>query len=66
VSIDLTTHIHQPQVVLDDDEWLTGSFEVETSRAGLAVEHGWIAGPDGCLVAESFQTRLTRAGLNSA
>lgn len=59
VSIDLTTHIHQPQVALDDDAWLTGSFEVETSRAGLAVEHGRIAGPDGCLVAESFQTRLT-------
>lgn len=59
VSIDLTTHIHQPHVVLGDDDWLTGAFEIETSAAGLAVEHGRIAERDGTLVAESFQTRLT-------
>ena len=59
VSIDLTTHIHQPHVVLGDDEWLTGAFEVETSSGGLAVEHGRIAHRDGTMVAESFQTRLT-------
>lgn len=59
VSIDLTTHIHRPDVVLGDDEWLTGSFEVQTSSHGLAVEHGVIATVDGTLVAESFQTRLT-------
>jgi acyl-CoA thioesterase len=59
VSIDLTTHIHHPQIVLGDDEWLTGAFEVETSVGGLAVEHGRIATSDGTLVAESFQTRLT-------
>jgi acyl-CoA thioesterase len=59
VSIDLTTHFHQPSVVLGDDEWLIGSFEVETSSAGIAVEHGRIARRDGRLVAESFQTRLT-------
>ncbi len=62
VSIDLTTHIHRPEVVLGDDEWLTGEFAIETSRAGLAVEHGRIAGHDGVLVAESFQTRLTVTG----
>ena len=62
VSIDLTTHIHQPRVTLGDDQWLTGAFEVETSAAGLAVEHGRIAHQDGTLVAESFQTRLTTLG----
>ena len=61
VSIDLTTHIHRPEVALADDEWLAGSFEVETSSAGLAVEHGVLAMTDGTLVAESFQTRLTAA-----
>jgi acyl-CoA thioesterase len=59
VSIDLTTHIHQAHLVLGDDEWLTGTFTIETSTAGLAVEHGHIARRDGTLVAESFQTRLT-------
>jgi len=59
VSVDLTIHIHQPNVVLGDDEWLTGSFEVENSSAGLAVEHGRIGRRDGRVVAESFQTRLT-------
>lgn len=59
VSIDLTTHIHSPKVALADDEWLIGSFEVETSSAGLAVERGVLARTDGTLVAESFQTRLT-------
>ena len=59
VSIDLTTHIHQPRVVLGEAAWLTGVFEVETSSGGLAVEHGRLATSDGTLVAESFQTRLT-------
>lgn len=59
VSVDLTTHIHRPHVVLDDDEWLVGSFAIETSGGGLAVEHGTIATIDGTIVAESFQTRLT-------
>ena len=62
VSIDLTTHIHQPRVVLGEGDWLTGSFEIETSAAGLATEHGRIARRDGTLVAESFQTRLTAQG----
>jgi len=59
VSIDLTTHIHRPEVTLGHDEWLVGSFKVETSSAGLAVERGVLATTDGTLVAESFQTRLT-------
>jgi len=59
VSVDLTTHVHRPEVTLADDEWLVGRFEVETSSAGLAVERGVIATTDGTLVAESFQTRLT-------
>ncbi len=59
VSIDLTAHIHEPELVLGPDEWLTASFEIATSTGGLAVEHGRIATTDGSLVAESFQTRLT-------
>ncbi len=62
VSIDLTTHIHRPSVVLGVDEWLIGMFSIETSTGGLAVEHGVIATQDGTLVAESFQTRLTATG----
>jgi acyl-CoA thioesterase len=62
VSIDLTTHIHRPHVVLDADAWLTGAFEITTSGGGLAVEHGHIATLDGVLVAESFQTRLMATG----
>ena len=62
VSIDLTTHIHQPRLVLGDGDWLTGAFEIQTSAGGLAVEHGRIAERDGTLVAESFQTRLTAQG----
>ncbi len=61
VSIDLTTHVHQPHLVLGD-AWLTGSFSIETSSGGLAVEHGVLAEQDGTLVAESFQTRLTAEG----
>ena len=62
VSVDLTTHIHQPKVVLGEGDWLTGAFEIETSADGLAIEHGRIARRDGTLVAESFQTRLTAQG----
>lgn len=59
VSIDLTTHVHQPDVRLGDDDWLRARFEIRTSTNGLAVEHGLITLGDGTLVAESFQTRLT-------
>lgn len=61
VSIDLTTHVHQPHLLLGD-EWLTGEFRIETSGGGLAVEHGVLARRDGTRVAESFQTRLTATG----
>lgn len=59
VSVDLTTHIHRPEQTLGSDEWLLGSFQVDESTHGLAVEHGVIAAQDGTLIAESFQTRLT-------
>ena len=59
VSVDLTTHVHRSGLTLGDDEWLQGSFEVDNSTRGLAVEHGVIAAQDGTLIAESFQTRLT-------
>jgi acyl-CoA thioesterase len=59
VSIDLTTHIHQPDLLLGDDDWLRARFEIRTSTSGLAVEHGLITTADGTPVAESFQTRLT-------
>lgn len=62
VSIDLTTHVHQAHVELGPDEWLKAAFEIEHSTGGLAVEHGRIVAPDGSLVAESFQTRLTAQG----
>lgn len=62
VSVDLTTHIHNPSFPLAEDQWLAGQFEIETSTNGLAVEHGVIATTDGVLVAESFQTRLTTTG----
>jgi acyl-CoA thioesterase len=58
VSIDLTTHIHEPDVRLGDDDWLCARFEIRTSTNGLAVEHGLITTDDGTSVAESFQTRL--------
>lgn len=57
ISIDLTTHVHRTLPNLDDDEWLTASFEITTSAGGLATEHGRIATMDGLLLAESFQTR---------
>jgi acyl-CoA thioesterase len=59
VSIDLTTHVHQPELLLGDDDWLCALFEIRTSANGLAVEHGLITAGDGTPVAESFQTRLT-------
>lgn len=59
VSVDLTTHIHQPDVRLGDDDWLCARFEIRTSTNGLAVEHGLITTDDGTPVAESLQTRLT-------
>jgi acyl-CoA thioesterase len=59
VSIDLTTHIHRPHFPLGDGEWLAGEYDIENSSAGLAVERGRIVGPDGTLVVESIQTRLT-------
>jgi acyl-CoA thioesterase len=61
VSVDLTTHIHRPNLTLGRDEWLLGSFQVDDSAQGLAVEHGIIAAHDGTVIAESFQTRLTAA-----
>lgn len=62
ISIDLTTHIHRPELTLGAGQWLSGAFEVENSSGGLAVEHGVLAAPDGALVAESFQTRLMARG----
>jgi acyl-CoA thioesterase len=59
VSIDLTTHVHRPGLHLADDEWLVADFAIDDSTGGLAVEHGRITLPDGTIVAESLQTRLT-------
>ncbi|MDP1795470.1 MAG: thioesterase family protein [Acidimicrobiales bacterium] len=59
VSIDLTTHVHRPGLVLGDDEWLTAEFSIQNSTGGLAVEHGRVTTLEGTVVAESFQTRLT-------
>lgn len=65
VSIDLTTHIHQPDVVLGADDWLTGSFEIDTSTGGLAVEHGRIEHTDGTLVAGRSR-RASRQRISAA
>ena len=59
MSIDLTVHIHRSGFTLQDDAWLAGSCEIDDSTGGLATEHGRITQPDGTVVAESFQTRLT-------
>jgi len=59
VSIDLTIHIHRSGFGLGDDAWLAGSFEIDDSTGGIAVERGRITKMDGTVVAESFQTRLT-------
>jgi acyl-coenzyme A thioesterase PaaI-like protein len=57
ISVDLTTHIHATLPPLAADEWLTASFEVATSIDGVALERGWIAGPLGNVLAETFHTR---------
>ncbi len=59
VSIDLTTHVHRPGLMLGSDEWLVAEFSIANSTGGLAAEHGRITRGDGTVVAESFQTRLT-------
>jgi acyl-CoA thioesterase len=59
ISVDMLTHVHQTLPPLRPDEWLTGWFEIRTSRAGLATEHGCIATTDGVVLAESIQTRWT-------
>lgn len=59
ISVDLTTHIHDTLPPLAPGEWLTAAFETASSTDGMALERGWIAGPDGNLIAESFHTRWT-------
>lgn len=59
ISIDLVSHLHQPHVELADGEWLVGSFGIDTSTGGLALEHGRITREDGTLVSESFHSRWT-------
>jgi hypothetical protein len=58
ISIDMTVHVHRGGFRLAPDEWLVGSFEIDDSAGGLAVEHGRLARPDGTALAESVQTRL--------
>lgn len=62
ISIDLVSHLHQPHLELAEDEWLVGSFGIDTSTGGLALEHGRITRQDGRPVAESFHTRWTAEG----
>lgn len=56
VSIDYTIHIHRVLPV-DPDRWLEGVFDARELRDGVALEHGWLATPDGVPVAETFHTR---------
>lgn len=60
ISVDLVTHVHRELPALGDD-WLTVSFEADTSTNGIATERGRIATSDGRLVAESLHTRWTVA-----
>ena len=62
MSIDLTVDIHRSGLCLGEGAWLAGSFEIDDSTGGLAVEHACITRLDGTVVAESFQTRLTAQG----
>ena len=62
MSIDLTVDIHRNGLCLGQGAWLAGSFEIDDSTSGLAVEHACITRLDGTVVAESFQTRLTAQG----
>jgi acyl-CoA thioesterase len=59
MSIDMTVHVHRSGFRLQDDAWPVGSFVIDDSAGGLAVEHGPLTRMDGAVVAESFQTRLT-------
>jgi len=60
VSVDYTVHIHRTlDDVLPADQWLAVSLRADVSTAGLSLEHGAIAAPDGRLLAESFHTRWT-------
>lgn len=56
VSIDYTLHLHRT-LPADPDRWLEGVFDARESRDGIALEHGWLATPDGVPVAETFHTR---------
>lgn len=60
VSVDYTVHIHRTlDDVLPAEQWLAVSLRADVSTAGLSLEHGAIAAPDGRLLAESFHTRWT-------
>jgi acyl-CoA thioesterase len=58
VSIDYAVHVHRT-LPADPDRWLEGVFHTQVSEAGIALEHGVIATPDGMPIAETFHTRWT-------
>ena len=58
ISIDYTIHIHRT-LAADPGRWLEGVFVSAQSHAGIALEHGTLATPDGVPVAETFHTRWT-------
>jgi acyl-CoA thioesterase len=59
MSIDRTVDIHRSGLCLGEGAWLAGSFEIDDSTRGVAVEHACITRLDGTVLAESFQTRQT-------
>jgi acyl-CoA thioesterase len=60
VSVDYTVHVHRTLAeALAEDQWLAVTFRSDVSSAGLTLEHGAVAAPDGRLLAESFHTRWT-------
>jgi hypothetical protein len=62
MSIDLTVDIHRSGLCLGEGAWLAGSYEIDDSTGGVAVEHACITRLDGTVLVESFQTRSTAQG----
>ncbi|MEP7047609.1 MAG: thioesterase family protein [Ilumatobacteraceae bacterium] len=59
ISISYTVHNHRTLGRLAADQWLRGVFRADISSAGIALEKGIIADPDGRTIAEAFHTRWT-------
>jgi acyl-CoA thioesterase len=59
ISVNYTIHVHRTLAELGVGDWLGGSFHVDISAGGIALEKGIITDPEGRVLAESFHTRWT-------